>query len=170
MSQSTLVDKDLLKAANGVPLTQGLFLEIGYTDFAVFSLKDQDHEHNGKTYISLKRLYLEMEDVGEYEFATTYLLGWSHWQRMCANKQISKHIEEWREELELKLRSRAIRAMKDKIGTEQGINAAKWIADKGWAKKGVGRPNKQEEEREKRLQEKLDVDWADDLSRITGSM
>lgn len=165
-----MINKSELKANNGVPLTQGLFLEIQYGELAVFTLKDDDYEYNGKLYPSLKKLYLEMEDIGEYEFATTHLLGWAHWQRMCDNKQLRKHIDEWREELELKLRSRAIKAMKDKIASEQGINAAKWIADKGWAKKGVGRPNKQEEEREKRLQEKLDIDWADDLSRITGSM
>lgn len=165
-----MIDKTKMKASNGVPLTQGLFLEIGYTDFAIYTTKDEDYEYNGKTYPSLKRLYLEMEDVGEYEFATTHLLGWNHWQRMCANRQILKYIEEWRYELELKLRSRAIKAMKDKVNTEQGINAAKWIAEKGWDKKAVGRPNKQEEEREKRIQDKLDIDWADDLERITGSM
>lgn len=165
-----MIDKNLLKASNGVPLTQGLFLEIQYGEFAVFTLKDDDYEYNGKTYPSLKKLYLEMEDVVEYEFATKYLLGWTHWQRMCANKQLLKHIEEWREELELKLRSKAIKAMRDKVNTEQGINAAKWLAEKGWDKKGVGRPNKQQEEREKRIQEKLDADWAEDLHRITGTM
>lgn len=164
-----MIDKSKLKASNGVPLTQGLFLEIGYTEFSVFTTKDSDYEYNGKVYPSLKRLYLEMEDVGEYEFATTYLLGWSHWQRMCSNKQIYKYIEEWREELELKLRSRAIKAVYDKIGTEQGINAAKWIAEKGWDKKSVGRPSKQEEAREKRLQEDLDVDFAGDWQRVVGS-
>ena len=163
-----MIDKTKLKASNGVPLTQGLFLEIGYGEFSVFTTKDDDYEYQGKLYPSLKRLYLEMEDVNEYEFATTYLLGWAHWQRMCANKLILKHIEEWRYELELKLRSRAIKAVKDKIGTEQGINAAKWIAEKGWDKKGVGRPSKQEEAREKRISEELDVDWAGDLARVVG--
>lgn len=164
-----MIDKAKMKASNGVPLTQGLFLEIGYTDFAMFTTKDEDYEYEGKVYPSLKRLYLEMEDIGEYEFATTYLLGWNHWQRMCANKQILKYIEEWRYELELKLRSRAIKAMKDKVYTEQGINAAKWIAEKGWDKKAVGRPNKQEEEREKRIQDSLDMDWASDLAMLTGT-
>lgn len=163
-----MIDKNLLKASNGVPLTQGLFLEIGYSDFAVFTLKDEDYNYNGKLLPSLKRLYLEMEDIGEYEFATTYLLGWAHWQRMCSNKQILKHIEEWRYELELKMRSRAIKAVLAKTTTEQGISASKWIAEKGWDKKGVGRPSKQEEAREKRLQEELDVDFTGDWQRIIG--
>lgn len=164
-----MIDKSKLKASNGVPLTQGLFLEIGYTDFAVFTLKDDDCVYKGVMYPSLKKLYLEMEDVGEYTFATTYLLGWQHWQRMCNNKQIVKHIDEWRYELELKLRSKAIKAVLDKTKTEQGINAAKWIAEKGWDKGRVGRPSKQEEEREKRIQSELDVDWSEDFKRIAGS-
>lgn len=165
-----MIDKNLLKTPNGIPLTQGLFLEIGYKDYAVYTTKDEDYEYKGKVYPSLKKLYLEMEDIVEYEFATTHLLGWAHWQRMCANRQLIKYINEWREELELKLRSRAVKAMRDKVNTEQGINAAKWLAEKGWDKKSVGRPSKQEEEREKRIQERLDIDWADDLERITGSM
>ena len=64
------MDKNSLKSTNGIPLTQSLFLEIGYTDYAVFTLKDDDYEYKGRVYPSLKRLYLEMEDVGEYEFAT----------------------------------------------------------------------------------------------------
>lgn len=165
-----MIDKNLLKTPNGIPLTQGLFLEIGYKDYAVYTTKDEDYEYKGKVYPSLKKLYLEMEDIVEYEFATTHLLGWAHWQRMCANRQLIKYINEWREELELKLRSRAVKAMRDKVNTEQGINAAKWLAEKGWDKKAVGRPSKQEEEREKRIQERLDIDWAGDLERITGSM
>lgn len=163
-----MIDKSLLKASNGVPLTQGLFLEIGYSDFAVFTLKDDDYEYNGQLLPSLKRLYLEMEDIGEYEFATTYLLGWQHWQRMCANKQLLKHIDEWRYELELKLRSRAIKTVIAKTASEQGINAAKWVAEKGWDKGRVGRPSKQEEAREERLRAELDVDFGGDYSRVLG--
>jgi hypothetical protein len=80
------IDKRRLKDKMGRPMTQALFLEIGYeTDKAVYTLKDDDHTHNGVVYPSLKRLYLEMEDVVEYDFANTYLLGWSHWKRMNEN-------------------------------------------------------------------------------------
>lgn len=163
-----MIDKTLMKASNGAPITQSLFLELGYSDFAVFTLKEEDYKHKGKTYPSLKRLYVEMEDVGEYEFATTYLLGWPHWKRLCENKQIAKHIEIWREELEIKLRSRAIKTLVAKTQTETGVNAAKWVAEKGWSKGVVGRPNKQESEKEKRIQDALDVDYASDLLRATG--
>ena len=57
--------------------TQSLFLEIGYGDDAIFTLKDQDHVHDGKTYLSLRKMYLEFNDPTEYQFANEVLLGLS---------------------------------------------------------------------------------------------
>lgn len=162
------MDKSNLRATNGIPLTQSLFLEIGYSDYAVFTLKDEDYEYNGKVHPSLKRLYLEMEDAGEYEFATTYLLGWKHWQRLCENKQVAKHIEEWRYELELKLRSEAIKLIRAKAVSEKGINAAKWLAERGWDKRGAGRPTKAEVDHERKFQADVVNLFDEDLKRIEG--
>ena len=47
------IDKSKLVDTNGKPLTQSLFLEIGYNDFALFTLKEQDYDYNGKLYPSL---------------------------------------------------------------------------------------------------------------------
>lgn len=162
------IDKSKLRASNGVPLTQGLFLEIGYTEHSYYTTKDEDYLYNGRVYPSIKRLYLEMEDVGEYEFATTYFLGWDHWQRICNNKVLSLHVEQWRMELELKLRSRAIKQIMLKSQQEMGIAAAKWIADKGWDKQAVGRPSKEAIERETKIQSDLQSQYKDDVSRIYG--
>jgi hypothetical protein len=160
------IDKNLLKTANGIPLTQGLFLEIGYKDYAVYTTKDDDHDYNGRIYPSLKRLYLEMEDVGEYEFATTYLLGWNHWQRLCANKEVMKHVQEWRDELEIKLRSKAMKTIFLKAQTEQGINAAKWIAERGWDKRKAGRPSKDEVQKQARIEADLYKEFEEDFNRF----
>jgi hypothetical protein len=160
------VDKLKLKATNGVPLTQGLFLEIGYTEHSYFTTKDDDYEYNGRIYPSLKRLYLEMEDVGEYEFATTYLLGWDHWQRLCNNKQIAKYIDSWRYELELKLRSRAIKQIQEFANTPKGFQAAKWLADRGWDKKATGRPTKESVERQTKIDADLLATFNEDLQRV----
>lgn len=72
-----------------MPLTQGLFLEIGYTKYSVYTLKDEDYEYKGQMFPSLKRIYLEMADAGEYEFATTHLLGWSHCHLLCCLARLS---------------------------------------------------------------------------------
>ena len=148
-------------------MTQALFLEIGYQeDKAVYTLKDQDHEYKGNTYPSLKRLFLEMEDVTEYEFANKYLLGWSHWKRMNENKALRKHFEEWREELELRLRAQGIRAIIDQSCDDKGFQAAKYLAEKGWDKNKVGRPSKHDKLREERMQSKLDDEFSADVVRL----
>lgn len=164
-----MIDKQLMKTSVGVPLTQGLFLEIGYKDYAVYTLKDEDHIIDGKVYPSLKRLYLEMEDVGEYEFANTYLLGWQHWLRLCSNKAVAAHVQVWREELEIKLRSKALKEIIKKSKIETGINAAKFLAEKGWDKRKAGRPTKEDVERETRIQADINRMFEEDLSRITGT-
>ena len=157
--------REELHGPNTGPLTQSLFLELGYhTQFALFTLKDRDYEYKGRTYPSLKRLYLEMGDVTEYKFATTYFLNWKHWKRISQNSAIAPVVEELREELEFKLRSEAIL---DVIGdSERSFTATKWIADKGWGKRPAGRPKKAETEREANMVGRLDQEFNDDIARM----
>lgn len=156
-----------MQDSTGRPLTQGLFLEVGYSDAAVYTLKDQDHELNNKRYPSLKRLYLECADPTEYEFATTYLLGWKHWLRLCENKMLRAHIDEWRDELEIKLRSAAIKhILETSTGPLGNVQSAKWVADRGWAIRGAGRPSKADVEREKKIQAGMSGEFDADILRL----
>lgn len=148
-------------------LLLSLFFETSLNkDNVLYTLKDHSITRNGKSYHSLKQLYLEMEDVTEYQFANTYLGGWSHWKELCASPKISEHIEEWREELELKLRSRGMKAMIEKASEEKGTAAAEYLIEKKWDKKR-GRPSKQEKAQEAKKQQTLSTRYSDDLSRIT---
>lgn len=160
-----MIERERLLDKAGRPLTQSLFLEVGYTDEAIFSLKEVDCTYNGKSYPSMKRLYMEMADPTEYEFATTYLLGWKHWMRICENKLLRKHIDEWREELEVKLRSKAVmQVMKQAdIGSFQ---SSKWLADRGWDVRAAGRPTKLEQEKHKKIQENIDAEYGGDVVRM----
>lgn len=161
------IEKKRLLDSQGRPLTQGLFLEVGYNeDYAVYTLKDWDWEYKGNTYPSIKRLYLEHEDVVEYDFADTYFLGWNHWMRICANKLFSPHIESWREELQLKLSSRAIRNILDMAEDEKGFQAAKYIAERRWRTNAVGRPKKDTTELDRAVQRRLDEEFAEDVKRL----
>lgn len=160
------IDKNRLKDCMGRPLTQSIFLEIGYeTDKAVYTLKDDDHEHEGITYPSLKRLYLEMEDIVEYEFAKKYLLGWQHWQRLNRNKILSKHFEEWREELELQIRSQSVQNIIDMTASDN-FQANKWLVDRGWDKKAVGRPSTKDKLREERMNKRIEEEFSADVARL----
>lgn len=159
------MQKKYLLDGSGRPLTQSLFLEIGYTDFAVYTLKEEDYTFKGKDYPSLKRLYLEMEDPTEYDFATTYLLGFRHWQRLCENKAIRKYIDEWREELEYKIRCRSTKQM-IKLAAEGSYQASKWLIDRGWDKRAAGRPSKKEIEGQKAILSRVDDEYSADVTRL----
>lgn len=162
-----MVEKEKLVDSMGRPLTQSLFLEIGYSDYAVYTLKEYDYPYKGKHYPSLKRLFLLEEDPTEYAFAEKHLLGWQHWKRLCENKAIAKHIEEWREELELKIRSQAVRDMMNMCASESGnYSAAKFLADRGWEKRAAGRPSKAEKDKHLRIEEKIEEEFAADVRRL----
>lgn len=162
------IDKSKLRDVNGSPLTQSLFLEIGYnTDYAVYTLKGEDHEYKGKVYPSLKRLYLEFEDPTEYEVATRCFIDWAHWKRVIENKLITPHVEAWREELEVKVRSRAVRDIINLCASESGsYQAAKFLADRGWDKRAAGRPSKEELAKRAAIAENIEHDFSADVKRM----
>lgn len=158
-------DRSKLKDAQGRYLTQGLFLEMTYDDlrFVMYTLTDEDKEHKGVIYPSLKRLYLEMEDPTEYHFANKYLWGWDHWQKICKNTILYDHIVQWQEELEIRLRAKAIKSLLSM--TEGNFNAAKWAADGHWNVRR-GRPSKAERDRERAIRQKALEETAADGSRV----
>lgn len=161
------VDKSKLIDVMGRMLTQGLFLEINYDDFAIYTLKDYHHTKDGKFYPSLKVLYLEMEDPTEYEFANKYLLGWPQWKRICENKVLLRYIVEWREELELKMKAKAVREMQALVNSEQGsFQAAKYLAEKGWDKRQAGRPSKAEIAKKIAIDQHVSDEFAGDVKRL----
>lgn len=160
-----MTKQELMLDSMGKMRTQSLFLELGYNSEACFTLKDEDYTYEGRVFPSLKRLYLESNDPTEYKFATEHLLGWKHWQRMCENKVIRRHIDEWRDELEVKLRCQAIG---DAIALAKSgqFQAAKWVADRGWSTRGAGRPSKSEVEHEKQIQARINDEYGADVIRM----
>ena len=107
-----------------------------------------------------------MEDTVEYEFANTYLAGWEQWQRICNNKLFKERIESWRFELELKIRSAQVKNIQVLAETEKGFQAAKWLADRGWDKKGAGRPTKEKLEGEIAMAKRIKHDFSADIKRL----
>lgn len=158
------IDKGRFKDVMGRYITQSLFFEHNNSPLAVYTWKDADHEYEGKTYYSLRRLYLECNDPTEYVFATKYLWGWDHWQRLLENKLIREQVDKWRDELEVKLRAEAVRHI-----IEQGADsftAAKWAADGNWNTKTTTRKTKAEIKREKDMRERAVKGYEDDSNRI----
>ena len=136
--------KHKMKDEKGRYITQGLFLEIGYdVDKAIFTLDGEDKEYKGKTYPSLKKLFLTFSDPVEYAFACEYLYDWEHWQRISHNKILLEHISKWRKELQLSLQSEGVLTLIDLAKNQQSYQAGKWLADNGWNKQEKGRPSKE---------------------------
>lgn len=95
-----------------------------------------------------KEVFLDCRDPSEYSVAMALLGDWDHWLEVRNHPIIKPHVDKWHSELEVKLRSEAIQQMKVHAKQPGGTAAAKWLADKGYAhegaKKGVGRPKKDE--------------------------
>jgi len=129
------------KGSNGKTKTKSLFYELCYsgTEDAVFTLKDRDLEAHGKMYLSLQKLYLQMApaDPTEYEFAQTVFGSWDVWQNVSTASGVKPHISRWRKEVEVKVKSEAIKAIAEEMKSNgrSSFSAAKLLLDKGWLDK-----------------------------------
>lgn len=130
------------KNANNGYRIKEMFFETNPTaekKWVSYSLKA--HDHLG--YPSIHRLYLEMEDPTEFLFATTYFDCWEHWELVTKSPLFRDKVAQWRKELELKLRSKALASIIKK--TPDSLQAARYVAN--WEhgdKAAKGRPSKAE--------------------------
>ena len=107
-----MIDRSKLKDSQGRWRTQSLFWEIRHENFdPIFTLKDHDHTVNGITYPSLKLIYMDFLDTTEYTFAMEVFGSWKAWKKISSNKDIKAVIDEWRAEMEIKIRSMALKSI-----------------------------------------------------------
>lgn len=144
--------------SRGRPRTLTLFFELAKSMDqlidAPFTLKGWDYQHpEGGLKISLKRLFLEEMDPVGYTFAEKYLSedseelqrltqdqpcsikgmqGYHTWKKFFGNKRIRKEIEQWQEDLQVKLKTLAVKSQIRKVINEDHHQAAKWLAAQGW--------------------------------------
>lgn len=155
---------------NSSLVTKGLFLENYTEDRAnvMYSLSRFDKDEAK----SLYKLYMAKEDLTEYEFALEYFESWEHWQSIANAAWMKPHLEKWRQELEIKLKSMAVKEMikEATLGGKNAFQALKWIIDKGWIEKaqgpGRGRPSKEEIKRAAIEQAFSDTQIKEDIARL----
>jgi hypothetical protein len=131
-----------LKDRQGRPLTIGLFKETAQPSNKMeppFSLAEW------------KTVYMESNDPTEYLPAMALTGDWLHWQAVRNHRQLKNIFDSWAIELEMKLKSEAVRTMIAQSMQPGGTAAAKWLAEKGYLqdvtnKKSVGRPKAEEKE------------------------
>ena len=156
--------------------TKALFYETTLPEYRIemepeWTLKEKDHLANdGKTYRSMKRIYLEMEDVTEYEFALATLGSFTHWETLCKSTWFKEHLDQWRKELNLKIKARGVKAiMHAAVGGEQpSFQAMKYLADNQYLEKktGRGRPSKADIKAELQKEVNINKTFKDDAERL----
>lgn len=168
MTKKKEIDHSVMKDPQGRYRTKSLFVETIQKDqveagfVPLFTLRARDG------YVDLHSLYLEESDPTEYNFALRAFGSWEHFMKLQSLEWFKQHLNIWRQEVEVKLRSEGIRALAKsaKRDGSRGLSAAKWLAEKGWEPKKRGRPSKEEVEAEKRAQLQMEEELAGDASRL----
>lgn len=159
----------VFKNSQGVYLTRQLFVELTDSErtYCLYSLRPNDYEIDGKVYPSLRRLYVELGDESEYEFAKRYFDGWTHWQRLVTSSWFMQYLKPIREELQVKIMSDALKHIRKKAASGD-YHANKYLYERGLQSTNpVGRPSKAKikEEAEKLVQDKNL--FTEDLKRMS---
>lgn len=130
-------NKSIVTDSTGRKLTIGLFEELADGGTPPFKLSDW------------RKVYIELADPTDYKAALT-LIGWDHWQALLKCKSFVEHLEQWRAEVDTKLRSNAIEELKLQSKGAKGTAAARWLAEQGGSatKRRVGRPASPEKQPE----------------------
>lgn len=147
-----MVTMNFRSEATRKAVTESLFLEQYRDDGSrvLYTLKAEDQVFQGRNIPSIRRLYLELNDPTEYEFANTYFESWDHWETISQLAFMKPHVDKWRRELNLKMKAEAIKRIQDEAKRGKNSFAAnKYLIDKPWAgedTKGswkMGRPSKE---------------------------
>lgn len=144
------IDRSKFIAENGAYRLQLLFYEHSYHDpeLCIYTTaKYHKVTTGGKQLYSIYLLYLEEEDVTEYEFACKYFNDYTHWVRLTKCNWFKPFLTEMREALMLKLKARALRGIAHIAGdssSKSQLQALRYMADKGYIDKATkGRPSKE---------------------------
>lgn len=128
------MDTSIFKDCTGRWRTTSLFIEFARPDYpAYFTLGEEDVTIDAKTYPSCKRLYLEHKDPTEHKFARSVFGSFPCWQAISSSFRLREHIAQWREELELHLRSLGYDTLREKAKSGD-TQAAKSLATLSTAK------------------------------------
>lgn len=142
------------EAKKGRPFAAGLF---------------KQYDPAGKYDLDIWRnVFIEVGDPTEYQAAIILADSWEQWNQI---KKLWPHfrnviLPSWLEEVEIKLRSEAIRSLITQSKSDKGTVAAKWIAEGRHKQRGPGKPSKAEVQKEARIAAGVHDEVADDVARL----
>lgn len=132
--------------------------------------KDYDEEQGIYSLDNFHDVFIECEDMTEYEPALKLVGSWKEWERLKRDfPGLVVFISEWKDELEVKLRSRAVKKILSlQDGEDQkALAAAKFISENGWDKRaGGGRPSKKLKDKEARELARAAAETKDEEDRM----
>lgn len=149
-------------------LTEGLFLEhCTNHDAVLYTTSTSDKRYKGKFVPSLHKLYVELEDVSEWNFANLYFGNYEHWLLVKSKPFFQEYYAAMVEELNAKLRGKAIKQMLDQVSEGEASQATlKYLADNDYIPKAsAGRPKKKKEKAKPNLQVVEDLARLKDLKK-----
>lgn len=142
---AVVIEDHPFKNASGIWLTKALFFETSFPSErskTYYTLKDEDISRGGKTYLSLRRLYLSEGDESEYSVAIKYFGGWSHWKKLCDSEFFKGYLQEFREELQALLLSQRLKALNLKASSGDPRTNQYLLDRQAKELNKVGRPSK----------------------------
>lgn len=148
-------NKSKLIDSRGVRLTVGLFEELNDGSSAVkpvFKLADW------------RKTFVETGDPTGYQAALELIGDWEHWQLIAKSPVFAQHLEQWKLEVEAKLRSEGIRQLMKQSKLPTGTAAAKWLAEAGFVERDKRKKGAKQDDDRAAKEAKLNV--ADDAKRL----
>ncbi len=123
----TVADYEALKPvlfdSTGKLCTTGLFEETKYPSVKMKSPFKLSDWH---------KVYMAHSDVTEYGPAMELLGNWGHWMALRKNQTLGKIFDEWKLEVEIKIRSENVAVLMSHAKSPGGTAAAKWLAEAGF--------------------------------------
>lgn len=135
---------------------------------ATMSLFRQYNKKGKEDLDQWRKRFVDTLDPTEYEGAMTLLGSWKDWLRFKKSwPSFQKlHLNDWLEEIEVRLRSQALRSLALQALTSQGTSAAKFIAEGKYKVRKNGRPSNEEVQGNLRKESAIEREVAEDIARV----
>jgi hypothetical protein len=111
-----------------------------------------------------KPIYMACNDPTEYETAMRLIGDWDHYQAVRNYPKIKIVMDKWAREMEIKIRSEAVRNMFHHSKQPNGAAAAKWVAEGSFMQRVL--KNKEARQAEADIQEGISERISADAERL----
>ncbi len=162
MERNSLVDKEQTH------ITLANTRDVEYGRAATMSLFKQYNKKGKQDIHEWRKRFVATLDPTEYEGAISLVGSWADWLRFKKAWPSFKklHLDAWLDEIEIQLRSQAIRSLAKAALTEKGTSAARFIAEGGYKQKTAGRPSTGEIQGNLRRESEIEKEIAEDVARV----